>query len=244
MASNPYLADQAGAITNQVTQNLQNQILPGVGAAAMQAGGYGGSRHGIAQGLAIGQTNQGLSNSLAGLYGNAYEGDQNRAMQSSIASMNNDTQRYGLQNQFTLGLGGLDNQSQSIANQYNLGLGGLSAQQQQNQGQLGLGYYTADQNFYQGQRAQDLQAMGLGANLMGQGNLGLAAGGQGLFQTGQQQQQAPYNALQQYANMLAPFTGLNQSSTQTQPGGSTIGNALGGAMTAAQIIALLTGNKG
>jgi hypothetical protein len=60
---------------------------------------------------------------------------------------------------------------------------------------------------------------------------------------GQQQQQAPLNALQAYAQLLGPFTGLNQSNSQTTPGASTVGSALGGALTAAQIWQLLSGGK-
>src|SRR5574343_1806986 len=44
---NPYLGAQANAITQQATQNLQNNIMPGINSGAVAAGGYGGSRQGI-----------------------------------------------------------------------------------------------------------------------------------------------------------------------------------------------------
>lgn len=69
--ANPYLAGAANALTNQVTNNLNTQVLPGIDSGAVAAGGYGGSRQGIADGLAIGQTNLGLSSALAGMYNNA-----------------------------------------------------------------------------------------------------------------------------------------------------------------------------
>ena len=47
--SNPYLQSQANAVSNQVTGNLQRNILPQINNAAMQAGGYGGSRQGVLQ---------------------------------------------------------------------------------------------------------------------------------------------------------------------------------------------------
>jgi hypothetical protein len=286
--SNPYLPNQAQAITSQVTNNLQRQVLPGINSGAMASGGFGGSRHGIAQGLAIGETNQGLSNSLANLYGGAYEGDQNRnnqmqmqqaalASQQQIASMNDATQRMGLQNQYSLGMGnlglgytqtgnqfalgmgglGLQNKGldQNFAlgnkqadNSYNLGLGGLGLQNKgldQNYS-LGMGSQalqnkSLDQGFYTNQRGQDLQQLGLGSQLMNQGNLGLQQGGQGLYNLGQQQMQNGLYPLQQYGQMLSPFTGLNQTQSQTTPGASTIGSALGGALTAAQIWQLLSG---
>lgn len=234
MATNPYLSQQADAITQQATQNLNTNILPGINSGAMAAGGFGGSRQGIAQGLAIGQTNQGITNSLAGLYGNAYEGDQNRALQRDLTGQQLASQQSiaGMQNQTTrdLGFGNLGLGYTQAGNNYNLGLG-----------QLGLGNKQADQNFYTAQRGQDLSQLGLGASLANQGNLGLSNQGQQLYQTGLTQQQAPYNVLGQYAGLLSPFTGLNQSQSQSTPGASTAGSALGGALTAAQLYKLLFG---
>lgn len=139
--SNPYLQGQANAITNQVTNNLQRNILPGVNTGSIASGGFGSNRHAQMQAQAIGDTNQGLSNSLSNLYGNAYAQDQQLAAQQSmhsaglqnqyqIAQMNDATQRMGLQNQYSLGMG-------------NLGLGygnlGLGYQNSNNQFQLGMG---------------------------------------------------------------------------------------------------------
>lgn len=211
---NPYLPQQSQAITNQVNQNLQQQQLPGINSGAIAAGGFGGSRQGVAQGLAIGQTNQALGNSLANLNFNAWNQDQQNALQ-----------RQQIDNSYALG-------NKSLDNSYNLGLGNL-----------GLGQMQAQQNFYTNQRGQDLQQAGLGANLVQSGNSGLQQGGQGLYNLGLTQQQAPLNALQSYAGMLSPFTGLGGGTATTTPGASTIGSALGGALTAAQLWSLLTNNK-
>ena len=227
---NPYLQGQAQAITNQVNQNLQTQQLPGINTNAIAAGGFGGSRHGIAQGLAIGNTNQGLSNSLANLYGNAYAQDQQIAAQSSmqaaqiaaqerIAAMNDKTQR-------DLGFGGLD------YNYWNAG------------NQFGMQNKSLDQNFYTANRGQDLQQMSLGANLVNQGNLGLSTAGQGMYGLGQQQQQQSWLPYQQFGGLLGQFSGLGQQQSQTQPGGSTLGNVMGGAFTAAQIWQLMNKTGG
>lgn len=197
---NPYLPQQAEAITQQANNNLFNHQLPQINSGAIAAGGFGGSRQGIAQGLAIGQTNQGLASALGNMSANAWESDQNRGLQ-----------REGMNNQYNLGLG-----------------------------QLGLNGQVADQNFYTQQRGQDLSAYSLGSSLANAGNLGLSNQGQQLYQNGQAQQQAPFNVMQQYGQMLSPFTGLNQSQSQSTPGGSTLGGALGGALTAAQIWALLS----
>lgn len=236
---NPYLPQQSQAITNQVNQNLQQQQLPGINSGAIAAGGFGGSRQGVAQGLAIGQTNQALGNSLASLNFNAWNQDQQNALQSRQ-----------IDNSYALGQGNLALGNKQADNSYSLGQGNLALGNKQADnsynlglGNLGLGQMQAQQNFYTNQRGQDLQQAGLGANLVGQGNQGLQQGGQGLYNLGLTQQQAPLNALQAYAGMLSPFTGLNQSNTQTQPGASTVGSALGGALTAAQLWALLNGGK-
>ncbi|MDQ5882453.1 MAG: hypothetical protein QG616_2285, partial [Pseudomonadota bacterium] len=72
MATNPYLAQMGQGIAQQANQSLMYGALPQVNSGAVAAGGYGGSRQGIAQGLAIGMSNQGVSNALGNLYGQAY----------------------------------------------------------------------------------------------------------------------------------------------------------------------------
>lgn len=253
--TNPYLPQQAQAITQQANNNLFNYQMPQINSGAIAAGGFGGSRQGIVQGLAIGQTNQGLSNSLASLYGNAYEADQNRGLQQQ--SINNaftlGQGNLALGNRqadqsYALGQGNLDLGRTQAANNYSLGQGNLALGNKQadnsynlGMGNLGLNSQVADQNFYTAQRGQDLSQYSLGANLANTANLGLSSQGQQLYQNGQTQQQAPFNVLQQYAQLLSPFSGLNQSQSQSTPGGSTFGNAMGGALTAAQIWKLLSG---
>lgn len=357
--TNPYLQDQAGAITTQANQNLQNNIMPSLNMGAMATGGFGGSRQGIAQGLAAGQTQQGITSSLAGLYGNAYEQDQNRGVQKygmdqnyALGNRSADTQQFGAQtardlgfgnlslgqtqaanqyalgqgqlglgqtqaanqlslgqqqnqnqatanaNQYTLGQGQLglgqqqannsyslgqqqnQNQATSTANQYALGQGqlglgqtqaqnqfSLGQQQNQNQatatanqyslgqGQLGLGQtqannsynlglgslglqgQVADQNFYSNQRGQDLSQYSLGSQMANQGNLGLSNQGQQLYQNGQQEQQAPWQNLQNYGGALGAFSGLNQS--HNTPGYSGLQGAIAGGLSVAQLMQLL-----
>jgi len=212
--NNPYLPQQAQAITQQVTQNLQNNVLPGINSGAMAAGGFGGSRHGIAQGLAIGQTNQGLSNSLANLYGSAYDSDQNRNLQQSLATMQNDTQRLGMQNQ------------------YNLGLGNLA-----------LGNKQADQSFYGQQRGQDLQGAQLGLQAWQMGQQGMANRGLGLGQAGQMQQAGQWAPYQQFGNALSQFSGLNRTTGQTTPGVGAFNGFLGGALNGVDLWRMLTGGN-
>jgi len=138
MAGNPYLESQAGAITDRVTTNLQRNILPGISSGAIAAGGYGGSRQGIAEANAIGQTNQGLSDSLANLYGQNFAQNQNFNLGLGSLALQNQGQN---QNFYTQNRN-LDQQGAQLgANLYNggnagylgigTGIGGIGNTQQQ-----------------------------------------------------------------------------------------------------------------
>jgi len=85
---NPYMQQMGDNITRQVTNNLQRNILPGIGRGAVAAGGYGGSRQGIAEGLAIGETNNNLSGQLANLYGNQFNTDRNYGLANDAMDLN------------------------------------------------------------------------------------------------------------------------------------------------------------
>jgi hypothetical protein len=223
MATNQYLQTQADNISQNMTRNFNTSVLPQINSGAMAAGGFGGSRHGIAQSLGMRGLNDSIGQAQTNLYSNAYNTDQSiqaqkdmqaasLAQQQQIASMQDATNRYGL------------------GNQYNLGLGGLGLQNK------GL-----DQNFYTNQRQQDISQMGLGAQLANQGNLGLSSQGSQLYQNGQTQQQAPWQQLGNLSSIFAPYTGLNSSQSQQTPGYSSLQGALAGAGGVAQILKLLGG---
>jgi hypothetical protein len=165
-ASNPYTALQGQALQNSADQNLKLNVLPTIASGAEAAGGYGGSRQGIAEGVATGLSNEGVANAQANLYGNAY-------------------------------------------------------------GQ--------DENFYTQQRSLDQSGAALGANLNSQGIAGDMSQGQGIYNLGTTQQQAPYTNEQNAGNIYSQFSGLGGSQTSTL-NGSTIGGALGGAIGGAQLI--------
>jgi hypothetical protein len=74
---NQYVEAAATGTTNQVTKNLLENIIPNIRSGASAAGGQysgGSTREGVATGKAIGDTNQGLSNSLANMYLANYQG--------------------------------------------------------------------------------------------------------------------------------------------------------------------------
>lgn len=105
--SNPYIGSYGQAITNQVTQNLQRNILPNISSSAMAAGGYGGSRQGVVEANALNDANQGLSNALAGAYSNDWNQQQGR-----------DLSRYGMDQSYNLGLGNLGLNAQNSNNNF------------------------------------------------------------------------------------------------------------------------------
>lgn len=93
---NPYLSQMADSIKSQVNDNLQRNIMPNISSGAQLVGGYGGSRQGVVEANALKDANQTLSNSLT----NMYYGDYNNAM-------NRQLQKYGMDQSYNLGLGGL-----------------------------------------------------------------------------------------------------------------------------------------
>lgn len=244
---NPYLGEMAGAIRQQVTDNLQRNILPGIGSAAVAAGGYGGSRQGVVEANALKDANTGLAGALSNLYGQDYNNAMSRNLQRYQADQGYNlgvgNLGLGFQNSaqnFALGMGGLANQRYGQDQNFALGVGGLANQrygQDQNyalgMGNLGLGYQNSLQNFYTNQRGQDLQATQLGANLFQQGNTGMQQQGQGLYNLGLTQQQAPWNVVGNYTNTVSPFTGFGNTTNST-PGNAGAG-ALGGALIGAQL---------
>lgn len=111
----------------------------------------------------------------------------------------------------------MDLSNKSLDNSFYLG----------NQGQM--------QNFYSQQRSQDQSGMALGANIYNMGNSGNLGAGAGQAALGQQYQNAPLSALQQYGNTLSPYSGLGGGQTTTGTyGGGAMGMA-GGALAGAQI---------
>ena len=65
------IGNEANAMYGQATQNLMQQVMPQLNEQAIGAGGYGGSRQGIAQGLALSNMQQNLAPQIAGLYNQA-----------------------------------------------------------------------------------------------------------------------------------------------------------------------------
>ncbi len=262
---NPYLNQMASGMTGQVQQNFLQQTMPQLRSGAQAAGQYGGSRQGIAEGVAAGNAATGLAGQLANLYGGAYNTDQANQTQRygtnvgagvsmrgqdqnynlgagqlglgyqnsnnsyNLGVMNNQTTQMGQAQQYGLGLGQLGLGFQNAANTYNLGLGQLDLS---NQGQ--------NQNFYTSQRGQDLQQYQIGNTLYNDGTSGQMNVGRDQYNVGQQYQNAPLKAIDQYGRIISPYTGYNQTSTTSGESGGGMSGAAGGAMAGQQIANNLT----
>jgi hypothetical protein len=160
-SANPYTDWMASSIGGRLNQNLQRNLMPGIRNGAIAAGGLGGSRQGVAEGVAIGDTNRAYGDALAGLYSGQFNADRNYGLQSDALDLNvyNANQNWmnqGQQNQLgfldrmlgwnSQGLNTATNAQNTPLNYYsqftNLGtqLGGMGGTQSQNmQGNPWLG---------------------------------------------------------------------------------------------------------
>lgn len=129
--SNPWMTSVADDMQRRTMQGL-GEGFNMIRSNSAGVGGLGGSRQGVAEGVMGRGAFDSLQGNLAGLFGSDWTNSQNRNLT-----------RYGMDQNYSLGLGGLDNQR-----------------------------YGMDQNFYTQQRGQDLQQIGLGANLYGLGQQG------------------------------------------------------------------------
>jgi hypothetical protein len=181
--NNPYLAkmNQANVNTamrgyNDAIQNVNQQVMPGINNDAFAAGQYGGSRQGIAQGLAL----QGMDRSARDLgiaamdsgnqlYGSAFQNAQNNQAQAA-----NEMVGYGLQN------------GQYNATQAN-DISKFNAGQANNMSQFNAGQNTQN-NQFNANNANNMSQFNAGqANNMSQfnANLGLQNNTQGMLQQAQ-----------------------------------------------------------
>lgn len=81
-SSNEALQQRMDAVSQQVNETLQRDILPGIGTDAVGAGQYGSSRQGVLEANAVDDTTQNLSNELARMQLEAYEQERQRQMQA------------------------------------------------------------------------------------------------------------------------------------------------------------------
>ena len=210
---NSFIDDTIQAATRSLTNNFQQNILPSIGDAAGQAGQAGGTRQGIAEGIAAQQQQQGVADVTAQLFAQGF--DRNIGVQQNALSQIGGAQ--GLQGQFDLGAGGLNEQVRNAILGESLQGAGLS--------QSGLSTGTAGTG--QG-ISQLLGSLGLLPGLQGSQLSQFGAQNQsGLQQLGLDQanidaqlqefffnQNAPFNALAQFQNFIGGSFGSSVGGNQ------------------------------
>lgn len=63
--NDPYVRSAIDASVRPITQNFTESVLPNIRSGSVASGGYGGSRQGIAEGLASGRTSQAVGDTAA-----------------------------------------------------------------------------------------------------------------------------------------------------------------------------------
>lgn len=202
---NQHLDPLAESITNRITRNTTEEVLPAIRSEAMAAGGYGSSRQGLAEGKAISRLNQDLSTGLAPVYAQAFENAQNR-MAGTASELNLQAERVATAN--------ADRALNADQFNSNLTLQGNAQSLQANQANL--------QNQL---RASDLYGQALNFQDVGFEQY------QNLLKLPQNQQA---EALARYAGIIQPGAGLGGAASQTaKQGRSPIAGAAGGALSGA-----------
>lgn len=217
---NPYLQQQSDAMVNQLTRNLNENVMPGIRSEALASGQYGGSRQGIAEGLAASRLNQDLAPALTNLFGGAFENAQQRM--AGTANALNEQAFQNAANNANLSMGGQQFNA-------NLGLQNNAQQMARNQANLGnrmqaINIANASQGLLSGDNALRAQQLGLQSQQLQ--NLGMGMGlqdqnfAQRMAALGMPQDINAQN-LQNYQNVIFPGATLGGTSrgTQTQSPG-------------------------
>lgn len=233
--TNPYLSQISDTVTRKATDNFTTSIMPQIRGGAQMAGQFGGSRQGVVEANAMKDLNQGISDSIGNIYGNAY----NQAQQAKNASalqlsgqesgeriQNNQIsasaalQQAALANQRAMQDAQLAYQAQRDNNQFQLNSGELALRSQIGLGQLGLDSRKLglDYQIGLGKLGLDNQQLGMVQQMNGVGLLNQAAqqpitNYQGLLGIGNLQQQDSQNQinadLQRWNyNQTAPWRNL------------------------------------
>ena len=69
---NPYLQQMGDMLAGTMTNNWQRKVQPQIASQSIAAGGYGGSRQGVAEANSANDLNMGIGSALANLYGQGY----------------------------------------------------------------------------------------------------------------------------------------------------------------------------
>lgn len=207
-------------------EGFNEQVLPNIRGNAVAAGQYGGSRQGIAEGLASRGLLYSMGDVASGMYNNAF----NTAQQNMYGTANN--------------MAGLSlSNSQANADR------DLSAQISNASNQLATQQFNANLGIQNNQQAMQLALQQLANRAQGLNTLGT---GNALQDQNYQQRlslldapnQYNWNNLNRYASIVTPGAGIGGQSSSTVPNTTNpLVGALGGALAGAQL-ASMTGLLG
>ena len=204
-------------------ENFSEQVMPQIRSGAQAAGQYGGSRQGIAEGLA----SKGLAYSMGDLSANMNNSAYNQA-QSNMYGTSNTMAGLGLSNAQGNATRDLSAQTTNAANN-------LTAQSQNASNALNTQQYNGNIGIQNNSQAMANSQQQVANRVQG---LNTMQGGNTLDDQNYQQQmgllQAPntYNqgALTNYANVVGTMAGQGNTQNSTNPYyTNTAGNILGGA---------------
>jgi len=218
--NNPYLNQQAQAITGALTRNMQENVMPGIRSEALASGQYGGSRQGIAEGLAASRLNQDLAPALTNLYGNAYESAQQRMYGASNALNDQAFQNSAMNTNLRQQTNQFNAQNNMTNSQFNANLGLQNNQQMMQRNQQNL----------QG-RLQGLDALNQVNNMQNQNF-------NDYFTASRMPQDINWQNLMNYSGIMQPGSNLGSQMTQTA-GKNRLASGLGGAMSGAAAGAMI-----
>lgn len=213
LGSNPYLDQVYNTAAGRAGEAFQENVLPGINATFGAGGRTGGGIHQQMMENASRQFGRDLQGMAANIYAPAYESERDRMVQAGSAGAN-----YGLgagRLGADIGLGAMG----GLADLY-----GTIGQNQFRAGSLvptysGLEYGNMD------------RLMGVGNQIQGQAQDIIG----GNMQRWGFEQQAPWNNLNNYASIIQGLPGGYGTQTSTQPKGSRLSGAAGGAMTGAAL---------
>lgn len=100
---NPYIQRVVDNTINSAERG-QRIAMNLVGDRAMKAGAYGGSRHGVAEGVALGEHNNNLNSLIGNLYATGFESAAGRAQEENRMSFAYPLERQSTLNQTLAGI--------------------------------------------------------------------------------------------------------------------------------------------
>jgi len=211
-ATNPYTDALVAQATNDLTQNLNENIMPRIDQGSLANNAYGGSRQGIAQGKAIEATSDAIGDASTNIRSTM----ANRDLDRQLSAANSMLGAAGQGDQYFQALQGLGLSGANLGRGLFQDLAGITGQQasmapllQSFQGMnlnTGLTGAQVNQNYLQSLLSDDVARWN--------------------FEQGADDQN-----LQQYANLLLGAGGLGSTQTMNTPQASIGERLLGGGLT-------------